>query len=73
VAGLTASADAELAEAVVQAMADGISRLADEMWKLMRTAYQLEQTTSFEYRGDTHHHHDHGGIGDSGGGHHSHH
>lgn len=37
----------------MQAMADGISRLTDEMWKLMRTAYRLEQTTSSNHHGNT--------------------
>ena len=72
VAELTASADAELADSAVQAMADGASRLTDEMWKLMHTAYQIEHITSSDHHGDTHTHH-HGGLGGSGGGHHSHH
>lgn len=75
------AADAELANAVAEALSSGIAQMAKELTRALRLEYRLETYSSHTYDGGHHHHHTptdfgshsghhHTGSGDFGGHHH---
>jgi hypothetical protein len=65
-----ATTDAVLADAMAQAISDGITQLTTELVKLLRYEYRIESIAAGHQHDGTSSHH--GGYSDPGAGHHSH-